>query len=75
MFEFGHPIMTQFFSKRQNCRLVQIESICRQQNEHGLKIVFFRGKSRKLCVKAENAGYQHFLLFVQCFQVIFLWGR
>ena len=26
------------------------------------------GKGRKHCGKGENEGYQHFLLFQQCFQ-------
>ena len=31
-----------------------------------IKLVF--GKNRKHCGKGENAGYQHFLLVLQCFQ-------
>ena len=33
-----------------------------------LKTEFYFGMSRKHCGKGESAGYQHFLLFPQCFQ-------
>ena len=32
------------------------------------KAIFVLGRNRKHCGKGENAGYQHFLLFEQCFQ-------
>ena len=50
------------FTKRQNFRPVQIQSIRRQQNKCDQKIEICLGKGRK------HGGYQHFLLFPQCFQ-------
>ena len=35
---------------------------------YGLKIEFCFGKVDNIVEKGENAGYQHFLLFPQCFQ-------
>ena len=61
-------LFTKDFTKQQNLRLVQIESICRRQNkcEKNLEICF--GKGRNIVGKEENDGYQHFLLFPQCFE-------
>ena len=54
------------FTKQQVFRLVQIESICRQQNvTQNLKFVL--GREENIVGKGENPGYQHFLLFSQCF--------
>ena len=63
-----------FFTKRQNFRLVQIESICRRYNKCELKIEIALGRVENIVGKRENAGYQHFLLFPQCFQKVFLSG-
>ena len=50
-------------------RLFLIESICRRQKKKcELKIEICFGKGKKLLAKGENAVYQHFLLFPQCFQ-------
>ena len=51
-----------------NFWLLQIEWICRRQNKCDSKPNICFGKGRKHCGKGENAGYQHFLLFPQCFQ-------
>ena len=32
------------------------------------KLKFVLGRVENIVVKGENAGYQHFLLFLQCFQ-------
>ena len=63
------------FTTRQFFRLVQIESICRLQNKCKLKTEILLRMGRKhggwvenIAGKGENAGYQHFLLFPQCFQ-------
>ena len=45
--------------------LVQIESICRPQNKCKLKFVLARVEN--MVGKGKNTGYQHFLLFSQCF--------
>ena len=56
-----------FFSRR----LAQIESICRRQKKKkklNKKFKFGLGRIENIVGKGENAGYQHFLLFPQCFQ-------
>ena len=32
------------------------------------KLKFYLGREENIVGKGENAGYQHFLLFLQCFQ-------
>ena len=56
------------FTTQQNFGLIQIESICRWQHRCNLKTEILFGMIRKHCGKGENAGYQHFLDFPQCFQ-------
>ena len=56
------PNNTYFFA-----RLVQIYGTRRQKSECGSKLRFCSG-CRKHSGKRENAGYQYFLLFPQCFQ-------
>ena len=46
--------------------LVQIESICRRLSKSTLNGKVDRVEN--IVGKGENAGYQHFLLFPQCFQ-------
>ena len=58
------------FTKELSLRLLQIETICRQQdNYHNatqkLKSVWERIEN--IVAKVENAGHQHFLIFLQCF--------
>ena len=60
---------------RQKNRLVQIESICRRQNELTEKLNLFLGRVENIVGKGENAGYQHFLLFPQIFQKASLKSR
>ena len=55
-------------SKWQNFRLVQIEGICKWQINMTEKLKFVFGRVENKMVKVENAHYQHFLLFPQCFQ-------
>ena len=38
------------------------------------KLKFDIGRVENIVGKGENAGYQHFLLFPQCFQKAFFWG-
>ena len=62
------PYLT-LYQKCQNFQLVQIESICRRQNNCDSSIeYFFLAWRENIMGKGENAGYQHFLLFPQCFQ-------
>ena len=51
-----------------NFKLVQIQSICRQQIIPTQKLKFVLGKVEKMVGKGEDTGYQHFHLFPQCFQ-------
>ena len=54
---------------RWTLKLVEIESICREQDKCSLKTELLSGIGRKHCgEKKGNAGNQHFLLFPQCFQ-------
>ena len=61
---FNFELLT---SKQQNFRLIQIESIFRQ-NKYGSKIAAYYWMSRKYSGKGDNAGDHHFLLFLQWFQ-------
>ena len=54
-------------TKRQNLRLEQIESICRRQNKCNEKHEIYSGMVENIVRKGENAGYQHFPIFPQCF--------
>ena len=59
---------------------LQIQSICRQENKfkvfaegridviHVLKFVL--GRVENIVGKGENAGYQHFLRFLECLQTL-----
>ena len=58
----------------ENFRPIQIESICRRQFKCESKLKFALGMVKNIVEKGENAGYQHFLLFPQCFQKAFLFG-
>ena len=61
--------------KGQNFRLVQIDSICRQKKINlTLILKFILRRVENIVGKGENAGYQHFLLFPQCFQKLSLSG-
>ena len=68
------PFQSLNSTKQQNFGLVQIESICRQENECGSKTEIVFRRLENILVKGENAGNQHFLLFPQCFQRSFLLG-
>ena len=56
------------FTKRQNLKLLQIQSTCRRQNKCDQKFEICFGMVENILEKGENAGYQHFLLFSKCFQ-------
>ena len=45
-----------------------IESIRRRKNKCDSKLKFVLGKAKNTVRKGENAGYQHFLRFTQCFR-------
>ena len=61
------------FTKRQNFRLVQIESICKDKISVTEKLKLNLGKVENIVGKGENAGYQYFLLFPQYFERLFIW--
>ena len=56
------------FTKRQNFGLYQRGSICRRQNNCSSNYISAFDRTENIVRKGENAGYQHFLLFLQCFQ-------
>ena len=58
-------------TKPENSRLVQIESICRQQYKINKNDLSFFDMVKNIVGKGENADNQHFLLFQQCFQRAF----
>ena len=57
-----------FFNKRQNFRLVQIESIAGDKINVTKILKFVLGRVENFVGKGENDGNQHFLLFLQCFK-------
>ena len=46
----------------------KIQRICRRQNKSDSKFEIYFEREENIVAKGENAGYQHFLLFQQCFQ-------
>ena len=56
---------------KQNFILVKIQSICRGQRPDLKKCKLASGRVENIVGKGENAVYQHFLLFLQCFQWAF----
>ena len=54
-------------TKQQKIRMTQIESFYRR-HKCDLKIAISVGRIENIVGKAENAGYQHFLLFLRCFR-------
>ena len=59
----------QLFTKRQIFRLIQIEKgLADDKVNVAEKLKFALGRTENIVGKGENAGYQHFLLFLQCFQ-------
>ena len=64
------------FTKRQNFRLVQIESICRRQNKCDWKIEICFGKGRKHCGKRRKCWLPAFSPFPTMFlKGFFIQGR
>ena len=53
---------------KQSFILVKIQSICRGQRPDSKKCKLASGRVENIVGKGENAVYQHFLLFLQCFQ-------
>ena len=56
--------MTLLFTRQQNFRLVQMQSICRQQI---IQVVYMYLRTENM-LKGENAGFQHFFLIQLYFQ-------
>ena len=58
-----------FKKKHQNFRLVQIEcNFAEDKSNITQNLKFDLGRVENILRKGENAGYQHFLLFSECFQ-------
>ena len=60
--------LIQLFTRRQNLRPVQIQMQMTKKKKCDQKLKFVLGRLENTVGKRENAGYQHFLLFPQCFQ-------
>ena len=57
------------YYQQQNFRLVKTESICRPEEfKLDQMTKFYCNRLENMVGKGKNAGYQHFLLFPQCFQ-------
>ena len=65
-----YGVKGELYTKLQNFRLVQIESIKFGVDKLNMnqKLNFVLGRVENIAGKGESAGYQHFLLFTQCFQ-------
>ena len=61
-------------TKRQNFGCDQIQSICRGQFKFTRLTISFFDRVENMVGKGENAVYQHFLLFPQCFSQPFSFG-
>ena len=59
------------FTKRQNIRLVQIQSICRQQNKCDVNIEICFGKGRKHCGKMRKCLLPALSLFPSMFSKVY----
>ena len=64
---FGRELIT-LYNMAKFKIIIQTESICRRQFHSGLMMQLFFDKVQNFVGKRQNAGYQHFLLFPQCFQ-------
>ena len=67
----GHPVSVmhhqQFFNSLPNDRS-KLKGFADDKIYVIQKLKFVLGRLENILVKGENAGYQHFLLFPQCFQ-------
>ena len=61
-------VMSKLFTKQQNVKPVQIQSISKDKLKLIKTAKTVLDKIENTVGKEENAGYQHFLLFPQCFQ-------
>ena len=58
----------EFFTKRQNFRLVQLKAFADAKIHVTEKLKFVSERIENILGKGEKAGYQHFVLFPKCFQ-------
>ena len=70
---FFHPVKKEItsFNLRPNDKNLggnQIGSICRRQYHVANMLISLFDRVENIVGKGENTGYQHFLLFPQCFQ-------
>ena len=56
------------FTERQNFRLVESRAFADDEISTTQNLKFVLGRVENFVGKGENADYQHFLLFPQCFQ-------
>ena len=65
--KFCRLVKSSTHTPQKKFRLVQIESTCRRKIECRSKDETLTLKEQKIMRKGENAGYQHFFVFPQCF--------
>ena len=56
------------FSKQQNFSMSKLKASADNKIKVAAKLKFVLGRVENIVAKGENAGYQHFLLFPQCFK-------
>ena len=64
----GSCVLNYLFSKRQNFRLLKLKAFADDKINVNQQLKFHMGRLENIAGKGEIAGYQHFLLFPQCFQ-------
>ena len=69
---FMHKYFNELFTEGQDFIPSNNESIYRRPSKSNWKFEFARGTVGNIVGKGENAGKQHFLLFPQCFQKMYL---
>ena len=62
------------FTRRQYFQIVKIQSICIRQIKVTQKLKFVLGKVENIVGKGENAGYQHFPVFLAFSKAFFSLG-
>ena len=67
-FFIGPHIWREYWCSSQEAESREISISCKNLFLNRCKINMFKLKKKNIVGKGENAGYQHFLLFTQCFQ-------
>ena len=64
----GSCVLNYLFTKGQNFRLLKLKAFADDKINVNQQFKFHMGRLENIAGKGENAGYQYFLLFPQCFQ-------